>query len=361
MLAQSHARKPAPPLAARGMWLRLHGGPDAFGSALGDAVVGSIQRNDATKSDDPLGDFIKQNEQKWAQVSPYPRSDEMPLTAAQKSAMAAGRGPRKADDAQAWADNSGYPQPVGATVEQIRVGQTRMWKMTTPDGQVSLSDRYPSAAERGDLPRDESLNPVVGTPGPRSASQWDAFSPGLLRMAPDSVPTSGPSFFDQRVPFLADAIDFTKTGIERYAPKSTQGALNFGLDMAVGDGTVGATMLLATGPLAKIRRIEGTVASEIPLIKRGTQEWANKVDELAGTAKGKINIRTETASDAKALLQEARGGMDRRTQYTSDSYRKGYEVHNQQNTRELGAGNDLQHLKWRDGKAGGHIYYDKPN
>ena len=50
MLAQSHARKPAPPLAARGMWLRLHGGADAFGSALGDAVVGSIVGGDQKKA-----------------------------------------------------------------------------------------------------------------------------------------------------------------------------------------------------------------------------------------------------------------------------------------------------------------------
>ena len=50
MLAQSHARKPAPPLAARGMWLRLHGGADAFGNALGDSVVGAIQRGDANKA-----------------------------------------------------------------------------------------------------------------------------------------------------------------------------------------------------------------------------------------------------------------------------------------------------------------------
>lgn len=49
MLAQSHARRTAPPLAARGMWLRLHGGADAFGSALGDAVVGSITQGDGAR------------------------------------------------------------------------------------------------------------------------------------------------------------------------------------------------------------------------------------------------------------------------------------------------------------------------
>lgn len=55
--------------------------------------------------------------------------------------------------------------------------------------------------------------------------------------------------------------------------------------------------------------------------------------------------------------------MDRRKQYSSSTnkYEKGYEVHNDKNTREIEAGNDLQHIKWKDGKTGGHIYYEKPN
>ena len=53
--------------------------------------------------------------------------------------------------------------------------------------------------------------------------------------------------------------------------------------------------------------------------------------------------------------------MDRRKQYTETRYKKGYEVHNSKNRRELEVGNDLQHIKWKDGRAGGHIYYDIPN
>ncbi len=84
--------------------------------------------------------------------------------------------------------------------------------------------------------------------------------------------------------------------------------------------------------------------------------------DLASMGKGKRNYRTETASDAKRLLQEARGNMDRRKNYTNDIYKKGYETHNNTyNQRELDVGNDLQHLKWKEIKAGGHIYYDKPN
>ena len=46
MQAQPHARKPAPALAARAFWLRHRIGVDAFGSALGDSVVGAIRQAD---------------------------------------------------------------------------------------------------------------------------------------------------------------------------------------------------------------------------------------------------------------------------------------------------------------------------
>ena len=88
------------------------------------------------------------------------------------------------------------------------------------------------------------------------------------------------------------------------------------------------------------------------------------MNSLSGLGKGKLNIRTANATDAKMLLKEARGNMNRFKQYSKDrgkTYKKGYETHNDQNTRELDVGNDLQHLKWKDGKAGGHIFYDTPN
>ncbi len=102
-------------------------------------------------------------------------------------------------------------------------------------------------------------------------------------------------------------------------------------------------------------------ATDLPVVKPGTPEWKNAVDSMSGLGKGKLNVRTETAADAQALLKESRGNMNRYKNYTNDSYKKGYETHNAQNPRELGAGNDLQHLKWKDGKSGGHVYYDKPN
>jgi hypothetical protein len=88
------------------------------------------------------------------------------------------------------------------------------------------------------------------------------------------------------------------------------------------------------------------------------------VSEVSDLSKGKTNVRVETATDAKDLLKEARGNMNRYKNYSKDkgvTYKKGYETHNSQNKRELDAGNDLQHIKWKDGKAGGHIFYNKPN
>ena len=107
-----------------------------------------------------------------------------------------------------------------------------------------------------------------------------------------------------------------------------------------------------------------TKASSLPVIRRGSPEWDKAVRDLRNLGKGKMNVRVESATDAKALLTESRGNMNRYKQYAKDdgvTYKKGYEVHNDQNPRELGAGNDLQHIKWKDGKAGGHIYYNTPN
>lgn len=105
-------------------------------------------------------------------------------------------------------------------------------------------------------------------------------------------------------------------------------------------------------------------ATKLPVLKQGTKEWINAVKDLSSNNKKKMNFRVNTASDAKQLLKESRGDMNRYKQYAKDkgvTYKKGYEVHNQQNARELGAGNNLQHIKWKDGKAGGHIFYNKPN
>jgi len=105
-------------------------------------------------------------------------------------------------------------------------------------------------------------------------------------------------------------------------------------------------------------------ASDLPTTKTNSPEWNKASSDLTNLLKEKKNVRVGTLKDAKSLLKDSRGNMNRYKQYVKDkgvTYKKGYEVHNQKNARELGAGNDLPHLKWKDGKSGGHIYYNKQN
>ena len=133
--------------------------------------------------------------------------------------------------------------------------------------------------------------------------------------------------------------------------------------ISMAQGNIGGLGQVASGlVLSKVKAAKNIInaATDLPIIKPGSKEWSSAVNQLSDMGKGKVNIRTATASDAKTLLKEARGNMNRRKQYTNDK-NKNYEVHNDQNAREVGAGNNLRHLKWKDGKAGGHIYYDKTN
>ena len=67
------------------------------------------------------------------------------------------------------------------------------------------------------------------------------------------------------------------------------------------------------------------------------------------------------ARKTRALLEEARGKMNRYKNYTEKDYNKGFEMHNHKNQRELDVGNDLRHLKWTDWRSSnpgqGHIFY----
>ena len=112
------------------------------------------------------------------------------------------------------------------------------------------------------------------------------------------------------------------------------------------------------------KAIKSGRASELPTIEKGTKEWDEAVKSIANG--GNTSYRTKTATEAKELLNEARGNMNRYKQYTSKQYKKGYEMHpNEINTRNA-PHNDLPHVKWKDwldelhsGK--GHIFFDKPN
>jgi hypothetical protein len=107
---------------------------------------------------------------------------------------------------------------------------------------------------------------------------------------------------------------------------------------------------------------KGRNAKSLELVKAGTKEWQMAVQAIRNNKKS--HYRVETATDARNMLFEAQGNMNRYKQYAKDkgvTYKKGYETHNNQNSREINVGNDLQHIKWKNGKSGGHIYFDQPN
>ena len=120
-------------------------------------------------------------------------------------------------------------------------------------------------------------------------------------------------------------------------------------------------MLMAQGgkaPVLKgVQEIKKTI--NMSVVKRESQEWKDAIQKIRNNKKS--DILTHNASDAKALLKDAKGNMNRYKNYTTKQYKKGFEVHNVKNSRELGVGNDKQHIKWKDGKSSGHIFYKKPN
>ncbi len=130
---------------------------------------------------------------------------------------------------------------------------------------------------------------------------------------------------------------------------------------------------LGWNPVCRMSQTPHETASSLPLVRPGTSAWQKAVEAIRQGGKG--DIRVSTAAEAKALLQEARGGMDRRKMYSDDGdYSKGYQVHKPQpgtnrsgdrlsakerwQRGETDVGNDLPHIKWKDqsGRDQGHIF-----
>ena len=55
--------------------------------------------------------------------------------------------------------------------------------------------------------------------------------------------------------------------------------------------------------------VEENRASDLPIIEPGSKEWDNAVKNIKSG--GSTSYRTRTATDAKGLLNESRGNMDR--------------------------------------------------
>ena len=107
-------------------------------------------------------------------------------------------------------------------------------------------------------------------------------------------------------------------------------------------------------------------ASDLPIIHRGSKEWKDAVSALKKDGRG--DVRVANVQDAKALLKEAKGNMNRVHRYKSldkiknkAQMKKRYEMHKldiYNIGKETMAGNDLDHYKWNDGKNSGHIFFN---
>jgi RHS repeat-associated protein len=101
-------------------------------------------------------------------------------------------------------------------------------------------------------------------------------------------------------------------------------------------------------------------ASDLPIIRHGTKEWDDAVKAIKKG--GKTNFRVSNIHDAKQLLKEGRGNMNRYKRYTNKPYKKGYEVHPNEAHTQNAPHNDLPHLKWKDWHSAdapgiGHIFF----
>lgn len=126
--------------------------------------------------------------------------------------------------------------------------------------------------------------------------------------------------------------------------------------------------LPGSGPATPLRASEEQPrATSLPTILPGTKEWKAAVAKIREGGKTKSNFRVLTATDAKRLLKEARGNLDRYKRYSSKQYKKGYEVHPNESHTLRAPHNDLPHLKWRDYASktqqtgAGHIFFNRPN
>ena len=108
-------------------------------------------------------------------------------------------------------------------------------------------------------------------------------------------------------------------------------------------------------------------AQLLTVIKPGTREWNQAIESMKRG--GNTNYRVDNLEDAKLLLNQARGNMNKMPRYTSN-YLKGFEIHPSEATTRGAPHNNLEHIKWRDfsnqakskGACGkGHIFFNGRN
>ena len=114
-----------------------------------------------------------------------------------------------------------------------------------------------------------------------------------------------------------------------------------------------------------VHNAECIPATELKTIKKGTKEWDDAVTKIKAGGKGN-NFRVETIGEAKELLKEGRGNMNRYKRYSKafKDAKKGYSVHPNESNTIHAPHNNLPHIKWKDWLSGdssgtGHIFFNK--
>jgi hypothetical protein len=298
MLAQSHARKPAPPLAARGMWLRLRLGADAFGSALGDAVAGKIAEVDRARA-----------KAKWdAEVAYYLEgTDDPALAPGASGGMSAARW-GKGDSNTPTASSALLASLSNAPMASDRSGPGLLNPSLLSDamnpqaqvgGGVLVADAsgnafgvYP-ADDRGFFaPKAEPeplAAPVPGTMGPRGDGP-DYFSRSIAKSLGGGSNGGSLSLWDTPVPGLSDLHGYFGQKIDTNFGNNWLGkGLNFANDFAIpatyGDlAMTGLGMVFPEGRALSGELKVGRGAEELAMAERGgarnAADYAKYSDDL---------------------------------------------------------------------------------
>ncbi len=114
-----------------------------------------------------------------------------------------------------------------------------------------------------------------------------------------------------------------------------------------------------------VHNVDCVKATELKTIKRDSNEWKAAIEKMKAGGKDN-NFRVESATDAKALLQEARGNMNRYKRYDPRLKQsgKGYSFHPNESNTANAPHNNLPHIKWVDNtgaKGKGHIFFNCTN
>ena len=154
-------------------------------------------------------------------------------------------------------------------------------------------------------------------------------------------------------------------GLAQEAKSTALDVVNVGINvLPAGRAGVGQALEQAAGKVA----VAEIKATSLPTLKQGSAEWKAAAKDISQGGKSASNYRTQTATEAKQLMNEGRGGLTRYKQYSpaGKSAKKGFEMHPNESGTKNAPHNDLPHVKWKDwhsetNSGDGHIFFNKPN